>query len=519
MTKVPTRRCEFVLGGRGTPGLKLTGPRNAEFLVEVPVIAKLANIHWLIARQMRSLQKVTHTPEQLKILRDAGAGFRLIRGAAGSGKTTTAIQRLSQLRRARLSRRARLEHPDPVRILVLTFNRTLRGYINELVTEQANPANELELSLDTFGRWAWHLVGKPNVLEDRVVNSRISDLMREAGLGIENFGYFVDEIQFLLGRFPPSQRDRYLDVDRSGRGRAPAVVRSLRQRLLNNVIEPYETMKAKNSELDWNDIALRAAKVPNQGYDVVIVDETQDFSANQIRAILAHLNQDHSTTFIIDAAQRIYPQVFQWTELDINMRPEMVYSLSRNHRSTAEVARLAASLVRDLPRDADSMLPDEQACDESGQTARVVTGLYSAQIDYMLDEIEPYLDAGETVAILQPRGGGWFDHAKRMLEQRRILYCELTQKREWPAGPELLALSTIHSAKGLEFDHVMMPGLSSAVTPHGAEEGDGALDSIRRLVAMGVGRARKSVILGYKPGEGSTVFSYMDPESYDLIEL
>ena len=50
-----------------------------------------------------------------------------------------------------------------------------------------------------------------------------------------------------------------------------------------------------------------------------------------------------------------------------------------------------------------------------------------------------------------------------------------------------MALSTVHSAKGLEFDHVLMPGLSDEVTPHGNEDGDGTLDSLRRLIAMELG--------------------------------
>ena len=106
-----------------------------------------------------------------------------------------------------------------------------------------------------------------------------------------------------------------------------------------------------------------------------------------------------------------------------------------------------------------------------------------------------------------------------MLSRRSIPYCELTQRREWPNGPEQVALSTIHSAKGLEFDHVLMPGLSQIVTPHGDEDGDGTLDSLRRLVAMGIGRARRTVMLGYKRGEESTLIGLLDPATYDLVEV
>lgn len=53
------------------------------------------------------------------------------RRAAGSGKTTTALLRLREQIQVRLSRRERFGHDTPVRVLVLTFNRTLEGYICE----------------------------------------------------------------------------------------------------------------------------------------------------------------------------------------------------------------------------------------------------------------------------------------------------------------------------------------------------------------------------------------------------
>ena len=86
-------------------------------------------------------------------------------------------------------------------------------------------------------------------------------------------------------------------------------------------------------------------------------------------------------------------------------------------------------------------------------------------------------------------------------------------------GTELVALSTIHSAKGLEFDHVLLPGLSRQVTPHGTEEGDADLDIYRRMLAMAIGRARKSVMLGYKPGEESSLIGFLDPATYDMVEV
>lgn len=467
---------------------------------------------------MRVLKNIRPTPEQLVILGDDGAGFRLIRGAAGSGKTTTALMRLRQLCSSRLARKARLGFPEPVRVLVLTFNRTLRGYVNHLAAEQVHTSEDVHLTVETFSRWAWGLCGWRRVTDQSLMRTLIRRLLSEAGFA-DHLEYFTDEVQYLLGRFQPDDRGRYLRVRRTGRGRAPAVTRPTRHRLLTDVIARYEREKRRRGEVDWNDIACEAAKVSGQGYDVVVVDETQDLSANQVRAVLAHLKSDHTTTLIMDAMQRIYPQAFLWREVGLIVRPKMVFTLKENHRNTVQIARFAASVVQELPQDEDTVVPDPKACRRHGPRPEVIVGRYSDQLSHMLDRVQPFLAEGDTVAILHPRGGGWFNFTRTTLGRRKLNFCELTRERDWPTGSEQIALSTIHSGKGLEFDHVLLPGLNQEVTPHGAEVGDGTLDSLRRLLAMGIGRARTTVSVGYKPGEQSTLIGFFDPTTYDLVEV
>jgi hypothetical protein len=36
---------------------------------------------------------------------------------------------------------------------------------------------------------------------------------------------------------------------------------------------------------------------------------------------------------------------------------------------------------------------------------------------------------------------------------------------------------------------------------------------------MGVGRARKSVMMGYKPGEASTLIGLLDPSTYEQVNV
>ena len=273
--------------------------------------------------------------------------------------------------------------------------------------------------------------------------------------------------------------------------------------------------------IDWNDVAIQAADTePDLLYDVVIVDEAQDFSANQVRAVLAHLHPSHSTTFVLDSIQRIYPRFFKWSEVGISARPQIIRTLRENYRNTGDIASFARPLVDGLPPEDDGTLPDFEACQRSGIKPVVVAGRYSAQLRFMLDQLQGTLRLGtHSVAMLHPLGGGWFSEARLQLHRRGIPFCELTRRSTWPTGPETLALSTIHSVKGLEFDHVLVPGLNQELTPHGDEPGDAALDHFRRMLAMAIGRARKSVMVGYKPGEESSLIGLLDSSTYRLVKV
>ena len=100
---------------------------------------------------------------------------------------------------------------------------------------------------------------------------------------------------------------------------------------------------------DWNDIALAAKGVVGvPSWDVVVIDEAQDFSANQVRAVLAHLAEDFSMTFVMDAMQRIYPRFFAWNEVGIAIKPGDTYTLTQNYRNTRQIAAFARPIVEGL---------------------------------------------------------------------------------------------------------------------------------------------------------------------------
>ena len=129
---------------------------------------------------MRVLQNIRPTPEQIVILGDDAPGFRLIRGAAGSGKTTVALMRLRQLCASRARRNRRLGIEEPIRVLVFTFNTTLRGYVEHLANRQVN-SEAIDLRVETFSRWALGLCEPGlNLLDDQ--RSLIKSKLEESGI-------------------------------------------------------------------------------------------------------------------------------------------------------------------------------------------------------------------------------------------------------------------------------------------------------------------------------------------------
>lgn len=468
---------------------------------------------------MKILRKVEPTPEQLPIISNPTAGVMLIRGAAGSGKTTTALLMLRQMATFWQRRHQRMGINRPVQILVLTFNRTLRGYIKELAEGQVD-ASLCRTTVSTFAKWALSAMGQHEMMDDGPREQRLTDLGRNLGL---NHAFLVSECEYVLGRFTPDKLDDYLTCTRVGRGASPRMERATREALLNGVIRPYQKWKTAEGFMDWSDLAVRMIGLKSTMYDVIIVDEAQDFSANQIRAVMSHAANPSTVVFVLDAAQRIYPRGCTWIEAGVTINPNFSYRLAQNHRNTKEICRFAASMLAGMPKEDDGTIPDLNACTRSGPVPVVLKGGFAGQAAHVLKYISTKtkdLDPVEdSIAFLHPLGGGWFRHVRDVLNAANKPYVELTRKSEWPTGAENIALTTMYSAKGLEFDHVIILGLNDEITRAGKENDDTQFENLRRLLAMSITRARKSVILGYSPKDPSRLIQLLDKATYKEITV
>lgn len=441
--------------------------------------------------------------EQLQLLQAPPRPVEIIKGAAGSGKTFTAICKLI------FTASYMASNGESLDIQILSFNRTLKAYISEVIEiykEKYNIRTNITPTVDTFAKWA---APSPNI---NITSAK--DFLQNCGQGLSLYNAFSqdflsDEIQYVLKRFPYTNLDTYLSSVRHGRGTLPAFEEEYRKILLYEYIHKYFDWKKQNDVFDWEDIAWQACSSHPSKYDIIVVDEGQDFTANQYRAVVNSLKDDSCLICVIDTAQKIYLNGFTWTECGIDAVRNKPFTLKRNFRNTKEISLLAAKILESVTIDNDGVMPEQNASISSETIPLLLIGVFSKQINYMIQEIKEYLSKGESCVILF-KSEKWSQYTKRKLKENNIEFNSITRESEWPNNDINLVISTMHSAKGLEFDHVFIPGINSKLFPTSYPNGDEAIQQDRRLLAMAIGRARKTVTLGEKYEEKSGYFDNID---------
>jgi superfamily I DNA/RNA helicase len=446
----------------------------------------------------------------------------LVTGPPGTGKTLVLLKRACRL--SQLMPNAS--------VLVVTYNKTLARYArDQLRLNGASP----HVQAVHFHSWAWRQLrrmGKAlRVTPEPERTTLIRHLVDEhrgatqSTLLSRPTDWWRDEIDWIKSS-ALTDWERYRTVERTGRGQG---LGPEARALVWGVFEGYQRQLADRGLVDYRDFALLLLQAwtplpESTRVSHVLIDEAQDLRYAELQ-VLTQLSRQ-SLTVVADRTQKIYNTAFAWRDLGFDVRGGgRAKVLTKSYRNTCQVLLLAASLRR---RDALVQVGDPdnvqgELSDQEGPVPVLVSTRDEHHEADVLLRLIGFLRAtrpGQTIGVLA-RTWETLARLEPTLRARHVTY-EYIRDRDGAVAAPGVKLTTFHSAKGLEFDAVILVGLSEGLFPPPlgypleateGEQEDDTLSSERRLLYVAMTRTRHALYLlhGLQP---SRFLAELDPDCY-----
>lgn len=439
----------------------------------------------------------------------------LVRGVAGSGKSLVIVNRAILL-----AKKAK-EKGKRIKIIIFTYVNTLVDYTKEIIEQGENVSDMIEVSTldkeiirlykyviggntrNLYYSYKNELIDIAKRLHEKYPESRFFEK------GMSDFLY--DEIIWMKEHMIKNLKE-YEENPRKGRGciRVPKNDR----KIIFEAYEQYYDLLNKSGKPNFNVICEKLYdsrnRIPEaEKYDFVLIDEAQDLPLNKI--LIAREVARKSLTISADFAQKIYKTGFTWKEVGINIRGQASKKLHGTHRNTRQIALLANSLMLHN-NEIKQMTEDEYIKPElpTVEGAKPVLVYEPSHIQEKLD-VQTLLKTIRkqqkemTVGVLG-RDYSTMQAIKDWLDQAGLEYQEIKKGRLYQVLTPGIKVVTYHSAKGLEFDIVVLPFLDDGIFPYlhdepekGKDKDDDTMDDLinnaRNLLYVGITRARSMLYM------------------------
>ena len=299
---------------------------------------------------------------------------------------------------------------------------------------------------------------------------------------------------------------------------------------LRHTLSPYPNVTVENLDSLMSE-AIRAARLMHPGYrgddsgeevarigvaalargagprfDAVLLDEAQDFGTSALQFAVGLLKPGCDELLVVaDAAQNIFRRKFTWRQAGIQARGR-TQILRVNYRNTREILRFAFQYLADGPsvdvgepdqdEDENTVIPPEAACRSGPEPLWIERANLWEQVETAAERVAAWVREGATaprsIGLLYPSSRDAGVALERRLVQLRVPVFWLTdpadkgKRNQFSSIREPVVLTTIHSAKGLEFDRVVLCGLHHPELDPGAN---------RKLAYVGMTRAREELVV------------------------
>ena len=434
-------------------------------------------------------------PDQFALISAPDSGVVVLRGSAGSGKTTVALHRVAWLTYARPDR-----FPAK-RVLVIVWGRALRDYVAHVL-----PALGVAgVRVSTWQDWARNQVLRhfpripqrvaddtPEPVTRAKVHPRVGELLAEhirrrkgkptMEQALEDWATLFtrrDTFETLLGPDAPERA-----VERALQWCSQQT--SALTAWMDGDREVQATMDAEDDALLLRAWQLRVGPLTDIGnnrikYAHVVLDEVQDFSPVEVAILLDVAAEPRCVTLAGDTQQHIagVAGFSSWSDflVRVGLPPASTATLRVSYRSTHPITRFATRVLGPLleadevPRTTRDGPPVELfRFSEHGATVAFLAGELKR-----LREREPLAN----VALLTPDSELSRLYADG-LERAEVPAVRLVQNQRFAFAPGVDVVEA-SEVKGLEFDYVVIIEASARCWPD--------TDHHRRLLYVAATRA------------------------------
>lgn len=404
-------------------------------------------------------------PQQRKLATGDRSGPVRILGGAGTGKTVLALHRARWLAKNRT--------PEGKKVLVTTFTRNLAVDIEQNLSSLFLEDPDLaKVEVTNLDRWV-HKFLRQRRYEHRIIYQRDQDAWGRAleaadqKLGLDS-EFYAEEWDQVVAPQGVRILDDYRKVSRVGRR---GVLSRSKRDAVWQVFEEYRAQLSSRQLKEVDDAYGDAASLLNASnreggseYCAIVVDETQDFGPQALRLLRAMLPEGPNDLFFVgDGHQRIYPKyraVMGRCGIDIRGRSRKLYL---NYRTTDEIRKAAVALLEgreidDLDGGADdnrrykslSHGPAPERISVSNVKEAVEAASKIAAEWIMASE-----DSPPTTCIIAPNNRVR-DQVAKVLSQQGLTARVIDADSPDSAESQAIRVATMHRAKGLEFDRVIV---------------------------------------------------------------
>lgn len=482
-------------------------------------------------RTMRTMKKIELTKAQNECVNFSG-GDLLIKGVAGSGKSIVILRRAVKKYK---------ENQGNASVKIFTYTNTLVKYTDELIGT-ALPSGSIEVStVDSyFSKIYKTLSGRSFYSDDKKCRELVSKTLSEHQKNSRtnhrfysiDCNFWYEEFQWIEEKNIRSESE-YLSASRKGRGANVKMQSDDEKRKAWSIFDLYRKKMKTTRCYIWPELYLyindNIGRIPDSyRIDYVFVDEAQDLTVGKLKALKGITKK--SITIAADMAQKIYKTSFTWKEVGIDIQGRSSKSLSASFRSTKQIVTLAEDLMAnnrksDALKDelTDSVLPDSE-----GPLPMIVSFKGKlAEETYLVSLARKLLaSSGEKTIGIICKTKKYYYHIRALFDGK-MPYQEIFRDGkyipEWKLLEPGLKLVMAHSAKGLEFDYVIIPDVDEGNYPMLPFKMDvGQIDELlipeRSLLYVAMTRAREFLVMLHTDFAKSRFIEELDVNHYKGVK-